>query len=117
MPTNHCFRRDQEKRTFPARPKPPHQDPEQPVVGRELWVFALGLQDGKLLAQREVFQHEMSLRATQTKQGTKNKPQEAEHESDFRELMEEDDEALKSLIIILIAILASHTMENNSVIR
>ena len=60
MPTDDCFRLDDDQRILPARPSHPQERPEQPIQRAQRRPGPSPLQDGHLLAQGEDFDSDVS---------------------------------------------------------
>jgi hypothetical protein len=67
MPPGNSFRQDQNEHLLPSRPEAARQHPKQliecPQPGPRMFAF----QDGKLLAQGEILQHEATAGAKDAK--------------------------------------------------
>ena len=61
MPPDHRLGLDDGDGLRPAAPQTGKQDPEQPVRGSQAWTRRGTLEDGQLMAQREVLEHQGAL--------------------------------------------------------
>ena len=58
MPADDGLGFDQQDGLRPAVPQAGEQDPEQPVGGSQAWTRGGPVEDGQLMAQREVLEHQ-----------------------------------------------------------
>ena len=68
MPTDDCFRGDQDKRMLPTGPKAASNYPEESVEVPEAWTWIAPLQHGQLLAQCQILKEETLSRAKKANQ-------------------------------------------------
>jgi hypothetical protein len=64
VPTDHCFRRDDDEGLLPTGPDSPSNCPEEPVEAAKARAWMVPFQHDKLLAQGQVFEEETSMRTS-----------------------------------------------------
>ena len=70
MPTDDCFRRNQDERLLPTGPKAASNYQEESVEVPEAWTRIAPLQHGQLLTQCQILKRETLSRAKKTNQGS-----------------------------------------------
>ena len=71
MPSDDGLGLDEQDGIRPAAPQAGEQDPEQTVGGSQPWPRRGALEDGQLVAQREVFEHQDALRPDPAKEAAR----------------------------------------------
>jgi hypothetical protein len=79
VPPSNRFRQDQNEHLLPSRPEAARQQPKQLIEWPQLGSGMLAFQDGKLLAQGEVLQHEAPASAKNAKYSSEPEPIQVEH--------------------------------------
>ena len=80
VPANDGLRLDKDQCPLPSRPEPLQDHPEQLVASSKSRLWALPLQDAKLLPQRQVFQKQVTSRTGKANEQDEQKPQRTRHE-------------------------------------
>jgi len=63
MPADNGFRLDDKECSFPSRPAPTNEQPEEPVEGTYPWARTTPLEHDKLLAKSQILEKETVVRA------------------------------------------------------
>src|ERR1035437_1954220 len=80
VPANDGLRLDKDQCPLPSRPEPLQDHPEQLVASSKSRLWALPLQDAKLLPQRQVFQKQVTSRTGKANEQDEQKPHRTRHE-------------------------------------
>ena len=80
MPADHGLGLHEDQGVLPVWPQTAERDPECAVRFRQLGAFALAVQNGQLLSQREVFESELALRLQARSGGREQGVQEVTHQ-------------------------------------
>jgi hypothetical protein len=107
MPAHDRFWGDDEERPLPTGPDSPSNDPEEPVETAQAWPRMAPLQNGKLLAQSQIFDEETSLRAKEANHRPNEKSDESKH---GKELYQNAGATPAAMLLIPMpaAVLANH---------